>query len=177
MGAIKPGPQGERAISVNTIARGMPDDPAEPVVPSPCFFIARGPWVRPSPGIPCALFMTRVRNAASLGRLGAARTRAVGLQLFDMLNRNAHWRVICRRRPGQASVRRVAPRRARRSGTHNHRRLLREGRRRDRLAQQLRALVMGPRSSAQLRTRRGRQWLLDSHRALDASHITGILLD
>src|SRR5262249_48254793 len=33
----------------------MPDEPAEPVVPSPCFFTARGPWVRPSPGIPCAL--------------------------------------------------------------------------------------------------------------------------
>src|SRR5689334_16874900 len=37
----------------------MPDDPAAPVVPSPCFLIARGPWVRPSPGIPCALFDLR----------------------------------------------------------------------------------------------------------------------
>jgi hypothetical protein len=28
MGARKPGSQGERAISVKTIAQGMPDDPA-----------------------------------------------------------------------------------------------------------------------------------------------------
>jgi hypothetical protein len=37
MGARKPGSQGEPAISVKTIAQGMPDDLAEPVVPSPCF--------------------------------------------------------------------------------------------------------------------------------------------
>src|SRR5580704_5579141 len=43
-GAIKPGSRGEHAISVKTIAQGRPDIPAEPVVPSPCFFIARGPW-------------------------------------------------------------------------------------------------------------------------------------
>ena len=42
MGANKPGSQGERAISVKTIAQGMPDDPAEPVVPSPCFFHCTG---------------------------------------------------------------------------------------------------------------------------------------
>jgi hypothetical protein len=56
MGATKPGPQGERAISVKTIAQGMPDDLAEPVVTAACYFFAGGPWVRPSPGIPCALF-------------------------------------------------------------------------------------------------------------------------
>jgi hypothetical protein len=44
-GARKPGSRGERAISVKTIAQGRPDYPAEPVVPSPCFFIARGPRV------------------------------------------------------------------------------------------------------------------------------------
>src|SRR5262249_42503202 len=44
-GAIKPGSRGERAISVKTIAQGRPDYPADPVVPSPCFLIARGPWV------------------------------------------------------------------------------------------------------------------------------------
>jgi hypothetical protein len=48
MGARKPGSQGERDISVKTIVQGMPDDLAEPVVPSPCFFIARGPWVAAS---------------------------------------------------------------------------------------------------------------------------------
>src|SRR5689334_19288200 len=45
----------------------MPDDPAAPVVPAPCFFIARGPWVRPSPGIPCALFDSGGENDAQLG--------------------------------------------------------------------------------------------------------------
>jgi hypothetical protein len=45
MGARKPGSQGERDISVKTIAQGRPGLPAEPVVPSPCFFIARGPRV------------------------------------------------------------------------------------------------------------------------------------
>jgi hypothetical protein len=48
MGARQPGPQGEHDISVKTIAQGMPDDPAEPVVPSPCVFCARGPWVAAS---------------------------------------------------------------------------------------------------------------------------------
>jgi hypothetical protein len=42
MGANKPGPQGERDISVKTVAQGMPDDSAEPVVPSPCFFQCTG---------------------------------------------------------------------------------------------------------------------------------------
>jgi hypothetical protein len=42
--------------TVKTIAQGMPVDPAEPVVTAACFFAAGGPWVRPSPGIPCALF-------------------------------------------------------------------------------------------------------------------------
>jgi hypothetical protein len=40
--ARKPGSRGERAISVKTIAQGMPDDLAEPAVPSPCFFIRTG---------------------------------------------------------------------------------------------------------------------------------------
>jgi len=33
-GARKPGPRGERAISVKTVAQGMPDDPAEPCMGS-----------------------------------------------------------------------------------------------------------------------------------------------
>jgi len=33
---------GRSRISRNTIAQGMPDDPAEPVVPSPCFFHCTG---------------------------------------------------------------------------------------------------------------------------------------
>jgi hypothetical protein len=37
MGAKKPGSQGERDISVKTIAQGMPDDLAEPVVTAASF--------------------------------------------------------------------------------------------------------------------------------------------
>jgi hypothetical protein len=33
----------------------MSVDTAKPVVTAACFFVAGGPWVRPSPGIPCAL--------------------------------------------------------------------------------------------------------------------------
>src|SRR5690348_11176270 len=40
-GAIKPGPRGERAISVKTIAQGMPDDLAEPVVTAACLLFCR----------------------------------------------------------------------------------------------------------------------------------------
>ena len=36
-------------ISVKTIAQGMLDDRAEPVVTAACFFSAGGPWERPSP--------------------------------------------------------------------------------------------------------------------------------
>ena len=53
---------GRVRISRKTVAQGMPDDSAEPVVPSPCFFTARGPWVRPSPGIPCALLVSEGRS-------------------------------------------------------------------------------------------------------------------
>jgi hypothetical protein len=40
-GARKPGSRGEHAISVKTIAQGMPDDLAEPVVTAACFFYCR----------------------------------------------------------------------------------------------------------------------------------------
>jgi len=53
-GAIKPVPE-ESAYKPSNIAQGMPDDPATPVVTAACFSSAGGPWVRPSPGIPCAL--------------------------------------------------------------------------------------------------------------------------
>jgi hypothetical protein len=39
MGARKPGPQGERAISRKTIAQGRPGDQAEPVVSAASFFV------------------------------------------------------------------------------------------------------------------------------------------
>src|SRR5690242_21005915 len=68
MGAIKPGPQGEHEGNRKPIAQGMPDDSAAPVVFAASFFSAGGPWVRPSPGIPCALFPMRARRSADLGR-------------------------------------------------------------------------------------------------------------
>src|SRR6185437_11437426 len=49
--------RGEHGAAVNTIAQGMSDVSAEPVVTPPAFFVAGGPWVRPAPGIPCALFI------------------------------------------------------------------------------------------------------------------------
>jgi len=55
MVANKPGAPGRLRISVKTIAQGMPECSALPVVPAACIFFAGGPWVRPSPGIPCAL--------------------------------------------------------------------------------------------------------------------------
>jgi hypothetical protein len=54
-----PALRGEREAVVKTIARGMPVVPAEPVVTAACFFVAAGPWVRPAPGIPCALSIFR----------------------------------------------------------------------------------------------------------------------
>jgi hypothetical protein len=60
--------QGERGAAVNTIAQGMPDVLAEPVVLPPAFFAAGGPWVRPAPGIPCALYLMRDNDDASLGQ-------------------------------------------------------------------------------------------------------------
>jgi hypothetical protein len=62
-------------ITRKTIAQGMPVDPALPVVTAACFFVAGGPWVRSSPGIPCALCSHRGQVHASLGRIRAAGTR------------------------------------------------------------------------------------------------------
>jgi hypothetical protein len=39
--AIKPAHRGERGAAVNTIAQGMPVDPAKPVVTAACFFCCR----------------------------------------------------------------------------------------------------------------------------------------
>jgi hypothetical protein len=56
---------------VNTIAQGMSVDPAKPVVTAACFFVAGGPWARPSPGIPCAL--SAFEDAKILHNSGAMR--------------------------------------------------------------------------------------------------------
>src|SRR5215472_2479163 len=77
----------------------MPDDLAEPVVTAACFFSAGGPWVRPSPGIPCALLI--------YGGWFVSQTSD------PMRRENVGVRSL--RRPGQASDS------ERRSGTHDHR--------------------------------------------------------
>jgi hypothetical protein len=54
--AKKPGQGEEREGNRQNHRAGMPVDLAEPVVTAACFLVAGGRWVRPSPGIPCALF-------------------------------------------------------------------------------------------------------------------------
>ena len=46
---------GRSRISRKTIAQGRPDDSACTCGSAACFFVARGPWVRWAPGLPCAL--------------------------------------------------------------------------------------------------------------------------
>jgi hypothetical protein len=68
--AIKPGTPGRARISRQTVARGLPVAPAEPVVTAACFFVAGGPWVRPASGIPRALSSSRdvVRHDSDASR-------------------------------------------------------------------------------------------------------------
>ncbi len=69
MVANKPGAPGRLRISVKTIAQGMPVDRLCLWYLPPAFFAAGGPWVRPSPGIPCALCIrARDELMADLGR-------------------------------------------------------------------------------------------------------------
>jgi hypothetical protein len=70
--ATKPGTPRERGISHKTIVQGMP------VVRRACgdcrlLFLLGGPWVRPAPGIPCALPFEG-DGKAKLGQIHAART-------------------------------------------------------------------------------------------------------
>jgi hypothetical protein len=54
---------------VKTIAQGMPVDRQHLWYLPPAFFVAGGPWVRPSPGIPCALsILEGARRPVRLGR-------------------------------------------------------------------------------------------------------------
>jgi hypothetical protein len=48
---------------------------AEPVVTAACFFAAGGPWVRPAPGIPCALVFLRAVRPGKARAWHAATTR------------------------------------------------------------------------------------------------------
>jgi hypothetical protein len=74
--AKKPGAPGRSRISRKTIARGRPDDLAEPVVTAACFFSAGGPWVRPAPGLSRALSLFEGDALQSSGAICAARMLA-----------------------------------------------------------------------------------------------------
>jgi hypothetical protein len=59
------GHRGEREISRKPLRREGRAAPASPVVPAPCIFFARGPWVWRTPGLPCALLF--IEGHAKLG--------------------------------------------------------------------------------------------------------------
>jgi hypothetical protein len=86
IGANKPGPQGERAISVKTIAQGMPDDSAEPVVPSPCFFHCTGAMgCGQHPAFPAPSLISEGGPLYHSGAICAARMRSrISHTLFDI---------------------------------------------------------------------------------------------
>jgi hypothetical protein len=69
---------GRARISVKTSARGMPVDRLNLWYLPPAFFSAGGPWVRPSPGIPCALslFEGRVYRTIRADRAAGMRSHA-----------------------------------------------------------------------------------------------------
>jgi hypothetical protein len=84
-GAIKPGPRGERAISVKTIAQGMPDDLAEPVVFAASFSICwRAMGCGQHPAFPVPSLFRRAKNDASLGRCTPRERRVLRQRLFDI---------------------------------------------------------------------------------------------
>src|SRR5579864_2581512 len=76
MGARKPGPQGERDISVKTIAQGRPDDPVDPVVTAACFFCCRRAMgVDRHPAFSAPSVLSRVMSSTARASY-AARTRS-----------------------------------------------------------------------------------------------------
>ena len=52
------GHRGEHEGNRKPLRREGRDAPASPVVPAPCIFFARGPWVWRTPGLPCALVLS-----------------------------------------------------------------------------------------------------------------------
>ena len=69
-GARKPGSRGERAISVKTIAQGMPDDSAEPVVSAASFsFCWRAMGCGQHPAFPAPSHLRGSKTDAKLGHI------------------------------------------------------------------------------------------------------------
>src|SRR3569833_1071709 len=85
-GAIKPVPRRSR-ISRKTVARGRPDV-GRTCGSAACFFVARGPWVRPAPDLPRALSLSRVIDRQSSDAKCAARARMLALTCKVMTQRH-----------------------------------------------------------------------------------------
>jgi hypothetical protein len=96
-GARKPGSRGERAINVKTIAQGMPDVSAGPVVTAACFFCCRRAMgCGQHPAFPAPSWIPVGTLDASLGHVLSRECRSVsfprhapppgddGRWLFDM---------------------------------------------------------------------------------------------
>ena len=78
-GARKPGPREEHEGNRKTLARGMPDRFGLPVVTMlVCFHFSHARlWVRPAPGIPCALRFSRAMfDRTRADRAAGMRSRA-----------------------------------------------------------------------------------------------------
>src|SRR3954468_17535105 len=81
MVANKPGAPGRLRINVKTVAQGMPVDRHHLWYLPPALSSAGGPWVRPSPGIPCALrLLTRVNETSITRARSAAGAFAYGYE-------------------------------------------------------------------------------------------------
>ena len=93
MGARKPGPQGERDISVKTIAQGMPDDSAEPVVTAASFsFCWRAMGCGQHPAFPAPSAVSRATRDASLGHFVPREHSSMSLRCGSYLLRCGSYR-------------------------------------------------------------------------------------
>ena len=70
-------------ISRKTIAQGRPDDPGYTCGSAACFFVARGPWVRWAPGLPCALCFSRVVRTTTRALFAPREREVASVPLFD----------------------------------------------------------------------------------------------
>src|SRR5215470_9066339 len=99
---------GRARISRNTIAQGRPDVTAKPVVPTPCFFFARGPWVLAKhPAFPAP---SESRRDGLIGKLGhvVPRERGVVSSFFARPSRRL-LRKLLRTRSSSAARRHAKP--------------------------------------------------------------------
>jgi hypothetical protein len=144
MGARKPGSPGRSRISRNTVVQGRPACSAKPVVTAASFFVC---WramgaacTRPSLRPQFSEGRDR-RTTRTLQRRGNANVRAQ--ELFDMLNRDAQWRVIFAVVPDKLAGRASARAASADPGPITTGACWREERCGDHLVQRLKPVVMG----------------------------------